>query len=100
MNLPQPGLRSLGLITSSSLLIGMSRLTGVDSADDRYDLNTLFKKSLGFMTVDVQGMARVSLFHPYLIDYRLTVRECTSGMPFTLVENKPSRITLFKSRTL
>jgi hypothetical protein len=23
-------------------------------------LNTLFKKSLGFMTVDVQGMARVS----------------------------------------
>ena len=35
------------------------------STDDRYDLNTLFKKSLGFMTVDVQGMARVGFFQPH-----------------------------------
>ena len=64
MSLPLPGLRNLGLTTLSLLLIGTFHVVAVDSTDDRYDLNTLFKKSLGFMTVDVQGMARVSLLIP------------------------------------
>jgi len=77
-----------------------SHLTETSTDDDRYDLNTLFKKSLGFMTVDVQGMARVSLYHPHNMTYRLTVRECTFGMPSTLGERQRNRITLCKSRTL
>jgi hypothetical protein len=31
----------------------------VQSADSRYDLNALFKKQMGNMTVNVQGLSRV-----------------------------------------
>jgi len=64
MSLLPLGPRNLGLTTLCLLLIGTFYPTAADLTDDRYDLNTLFKKSLGFMTVDVQGMARVSLYHP------------------------------------
>lgn len=35
--------------------------TAADQVDRcRYDLNALFKKEMGFMTVNVQGLSRVS----------------------------------------
>lgn len=39
-------------------LIGM--LHSFVYPDFRYDLNALFKKQMGFMTVNVQGLSRVS----------------------------------------
>jgi hypothetical protein len=38
-------------------LTGESDTNGTDT---RYDLNALFKKQFGFMTVNVQGLSRVS----------------------------------------
>lgn len=43
------------------LLIGIySSRSCVAAAEYRYDLNAMFKKQFGFMTVNVQGLSRAS----------------------------------------
>ena len=39
-------------------------LAEMNAINPRYDLNALFKKQMGFMTVNVQGLSRVSKAFP------------------------------------
>lgn len=49
-----------GVYITSSLDFG-DWITAADQVGRcRYDLNALFKKEMGFMTVNVQGLSRVS----------------------------------------
>lgn len=65
-----------------------------------YDLNALFNKSFGFMTVNVQGLARVGRdldLARHSPAYRFTCdRECLSARLFTLVTRRHGIITRFR----